>query len=183
MDNFNLKIGKKLNHLRKKKGYSLSELEEISGISKSMLGQIERGESNPTIKTLWKIAKSLNVNFSFFIDEDTSTIGKITPESIVPIKEKENMYRVYPLVPFNKDKGFEIYMIEIEPGYSYKTGPHNIGVEEYAIVSEGILEVTVDDEKITAKEGEIIYFKADKTHIYCNKSNCMLKAYVLIYYS
>lgn len=183
MEGFDLNIGKKLHDLRKKKDYSLSELEELSGVSKSMLGQIERGESNPTVKTLWKIAKSLNVSFSFFVEDKSSVISKISPSNVVPIIEKENMYRVYPLVPFQEKKGFEIYLTEIEPGHSYKSEPHSIGVEEYVLVLKGVLEIVVGDNKLVAQKGEIIYFEADCIHTYNNKTESMVKTYNIIYYS
>lgn len=183
MDDINLNIGKKLNSLRKKKGYSLSKLEEISGVSKSMLGQIERGESNPTVKILWKIAKSLNVSFSFFVEEDNSMMAKISSINVVPIIEEENKYRVYPLISFDERKAFEIYMIEIEAGYNYKSEPHSAGVEEYVMLIQGSLEISVDENKLVATKGEIIHFKGDCTHTYYNKSNSITKAYVLVHYS
>lgn len=56
-----------LKHLRQQRGWSLSRLAEETGVSKAMLGQIERNESSPTVATLWKIATGLNVPFSAFI--------------------------------------------------------------------------------------------------------------------
>ena len=53
-----------LKHLRQQRGWSLSRLAEETGVSKAMLGQIERNESSPTVATLWKIATGLNVPFS-----------------------------------------------------------------------------------------------------------------------
>jgi transcriptional regulator with XRE-family HTH domain len=56
-----------LKTLRQQRGWSLSRLAEETGVSKAMLGQIERNESSPTVATLWKIATGLNVPFSAFI--------------------------------------------------------------------------------------------------------------------
>ena len=53
-----------LKSLRQQRGWSLSRLAEETGVSKAMLGQIERNESSPTVATLWKIATGLNVAFS-----------------------------------------------------------------------------------------------------------------------
>ncbi len=50
--------------LRTAKGYSLRELEEISGVSKTTINNIENGKANPTIETLRLLAKALNVELS-----------------------------------------------------------------------------------------------------------------------
>lgn len=67
MDNLTHYLATTLRTLRHQRGWSLSRLAEISGVSKAMLGQIERNESSPTVATLWKIATGLNVPFSMFI--------------------------------------------------------------------------------------------------------------------
>lgn len=67
MDNLTHYLATTLRTLRHQRGWSLSRLAEISGVSKAMLGQIERNESSPTVATLWKIATGLNVPFSVFI--------------------------------------------------------------------------------------------------------------------
>ena len=50
--------------LRTAKGYSLRELEEISGVSKTTINNIENGKANPTIETLLLLAKAINVELS-----------------------------------------------------------------------------------------------------------------------
>ena len=57
--NLNEIIAVNLKRLRAERGFSLGKLSELSGVSKVMLSQIEKGESNPTINTLWKIAGGL----------------------------------------------------------------------------------------------------------------------------
>ena len=56
------KVGQNLRRLRNGLGLSLDEASKLTGVSKAMLGQIERGESSPTISTLWKISSGLKVN-------------------------------------------------------------------------------------------------------------------------
>ena len=55
-----------LKKLRQEKGWSLDKAAEKTGVSKAMLGQIERQESSPTIATLWKIASGFDTSFSSF---------------------------------------------------------------------------------------------------------------------
>lgn len=62
--NLNEIIAVNLKRLRAERGFSLGKLSELSGVSKVMLSQIEKGESNPTINTLWKIAGGLQVSYT-----------------------------------------------------------------------------------------------------------------------
>src|SRR5213075_2573730 len=57
-------VGGNLRRLRTKRGLSLERLAQLSGVSRAMLGQIELGQSAPTINVLWKIAAGLGVTFS-----------------------------------------------------------------------------------------------------------------------
>ena len=77
-----LNIGKHLKNIRQNRELSLDEAAEMTGVSKPMLGQIERGQSSPTITTLWKIATGLKVPLSSFLQEEK------TKYSVVDISEE-----------------------------------------------------------------------------------------------
>lgn len=77
MDNLNVKISKALKLLRQERGWSLDATSLKTGVSKAMLGQIERGESSPTIATLWKIASGFETSFSSFIEEPNPRGAKL----------------------------------------------------------------------------------------------------------
>lgn len=66
-DSFKTHIAKHIKALRQHKGLSLDATAKATGVSKAMLGQIEREESSPTIATLWKIASGLDTSFSAFL--------------------------------------------------------------------------------------------------------------------
>ncbi|MEW5189153.1 helix-turn-helix transcriptional regulator, partial [Citrobacter freundii] len=72
MDNLTHYLATTLRTLRHQREWSLSRLAEETGVSKAILGQIERNESSPTVATLWKIATGLNVPFSTFISPPES---------------------------------------------------------------------------------------------------------------
>ena len=63
MDTMNKIIARNIKRLREDLKLCMDELARVSGVSKSMLAQIERGEGNPTISTLWKISNGMNVPF------------------------------------------------------------------------------------------------------------------------
>ena len=91
--NLNEIIAVNLKRLRAERGFSLGKLSELSGVSKVMLSQIEKGESNPTINTLWKIAGGLQVSYTKLIDEQIDAPLLIRKEESV-IAEYDG-YRAY----------------------------------------------------------------------------------------
>lgn len=170
MKNLNLIIGNKLKDIRNKRNLSLDEMAKLTGVSKAMLGQIERGQSNPTVSTLWKIATGLKVSFSLFIDENQDDLKTICQNNITPILEDNGKMRLYPIFPFDANKGFEIFTIELEPGCDHISVPHNDGVEEYIIVTEGQIEININDKKFILQKGNSMKFMANKPHTYKNTS-------------
>lgn len=168
MKNMNLVIGNKLKDIRNKRNLSLDEVTKLTGVSKAMLGQIERGQSNPTVSTLWKIATGLKVSFSLFIEEKQDDLKVIDQSDISPIIEDNNRMKLYPIFPFDANKGFEIFTIELEPGCNHISTPHNDGVEEYIIVTEGEIEINIKDERFILQKGSSIRFMANSPHTYKN---------------
>ena len=63
MDSMNMIVAKNIRRLREESKLSMDELSKLSGVSKNMLAQIERGEENPTISTLWKLSNGMKVPF------------------------------------------------------------------------------------------------------------------------
>ncbi len=55
-------LGKTVQRLRKAYNLSLSELSEQSGVAKSIISQIERNETNPTLATIWRLSQALDVS-------------------------------------------------------------------------------------------------------------------------
>lgn len=168
MKSLNLVIGNKLKDIRNKRNLSLEEVAKLTGVSKAMLGQIERGQSNPTVSTLWKIATGLKVPFSFFIDEDQDELRVVCQKDINPIIEDNNRMKLYPIFPFDANRGVEIFTIELESGCNHISTPHSDGVEEYIIVTEGEIEVNISERKFILQKGNSIRFMANKPHIYKN---------------
>ena len=67
--NINQVIADNLKRLRTERNLSLGQLASLSGVSKVMLSQIEKGDTNPTINTIWKIAKGLKVSYTALLEQ------------------------------------------------------------------------------------------------------------------
>lgn len=175
-------ISENLQTVRKERGLSLDKNAKITGVSKAMLAQIERGDSVPTVTTLWKIANGLKISFSSLISQRTSPIKVIKKHDMNLITENEKHYRVHTVVPFDPNKQFEMFSVELDPAKEQKSSPHQSGVEEYVFVKEGQLEMDINGATKFIEEGDALIFSGNQPHIYRNTGAMVLKFLVLIYY-
>lgn len=177
-------ISKNINNVRRRRGLSLDKVSELTGVSKAMLGQVERGESTPTVNVLWKIATGLKVSFSSLLanrEEDNATLV-LRRSEINPVNEENGQMRIYPQFIFDSNRGFEVFIIELEPGCSHRSDPHDEGVEEYISLIEGELEITLGEETFVLNQGDAIRYMANKKHIYRNLTDKLISFYHIIYY-
>lgn len=183
MENLNAIIAINLKRIRKEKKWSLDKVSQMTGVSKSMLGQIEREESNPTIATVWKIANGLKVPFTSLLNRIESDAVIVKESDVVPMIEDDGKYKVHPFFPYEDGRNFEIYKVEIEKGGCLSADPHGQGAYEFITVFDGQITVKIDDEEYTVEEGDSIRFKADKGHAYYNSGKKLSRASMVIYYS
>ncbi|NUU62309.1 helix-turn-helix domain-containing protein [Paenibacillus agri] len=179
-NNINISISKNVSRIRKERKLSLDQTAELTGVSKAMLGQIERGETNPTVTTLWKIANGLHVSFSSLIKEEAPLVTVVSKKNA--ITEDDGNYRVHSLFPFDSKKQFEIYSIELEPGCSHESEAHYDGVEEYVLVSEGVLELSMEREQYIIEPEMSVMFQANRPHTYRNVGTSTVKFFNIIHY-
>ncbi|MDF2721363.1 MAG: family transcriptional regulator [Paenibacillus sp.] len=182
MEHIPIKVGKNLKAIRKSRDLSLDKLAELTGVSKAMLAQVERGDSNPTVSLLWKIANGLRISVTALIAEETKDVTVVRFADVEPITEQEGGYRSYPVFPFDAKNHFEVYAVAVEPGCEHPSEPHHDGVEEFITVTQGSLELHIGDEVYTAEQGDAIRFSADQGHLYVNRGEATLWLQVIIRY-
>lgn len=175
-------ISVNLKRIREEKKLSLDNVAKMTGVSKSMLGQIERGEVNPSISTVWKIANGLKISFTSLLNRPQADIEIISKEEVQPLIEDNGKYRNYPLFPFEETRRFETYLIELDSCGYLSAEAHSQGSQEYITVFSGTLTVRVQDEEYTVGTGNSIRFKADLPHIYHNSGKEMVRLSMIIYY-
>ena len=138
-------IAVNLKRIRKSKNMSLDMLAEKTGVSKSMLGQIERGESNPTVATIAKIVEGIHVPFEELIYPKSESV-MITDNEKQPIyKEQSGAYQIRLLLPYDKRRDFEVYEVRIEPGEKCKGFLPCTEGSEYIMVLQGTLTLETSD--------------------------------------
>lgn len=184
MENIYNHIATTLKELRRNRGWSLDKAAKATGVSKAMLGQIEREESSPTIATLWKIATGFETSFSSFIEELNEEFNAASHRSgeVRNIHPEDQKIRVFPLFPFDSQLNFELFVIELLPGCEHLSPPHKQGVVEHVVVIEGSMEVWADGIWRTLAHGEGLRFMANQPHGYRNLRTDSAKFHDIIHY-
>lgn len=154
--------------LREKNKLSLDELSKLSGVSKSMLAQIERGEGNPTLSTLWKISNGMKVPFDALTVRPKASYVIVKTSEIQPLLEDEGRVKNYPIFPDDENRRFAVYYLELEPSSYWQSEPHLRGTMEFITVFSGTMEIEAADKRFIVTKGESIRFKGDTVHSYRN---------------
>lgn len=183
MKDVNVLIGTNLKRLREERGYSLSKLADIVQVSKSMLAQIEKGETNPSVGTIWKIANGLHVSFTSLLSEEHYPVKVIRKENLTSIYQEDHKYAIHPYFPYSKDKRFELYTVELGNRAHHYSEAHVKGVEEYFVVTEGCIEVVIGSEHIVLNKDDAITFLADSEHSYNNLTDESAAGVIVLYYN
>lgn len=149
----NIDVGQKISHIRKEKNLSIRDLAKLADVTPSLLSQLERGLSNPSLNTIKAISKALDVPlFTFFIDEvDNKDL----------IVRKDNRKKV--IFPKNNDIVFEIL------------SPESANSVEFAIVNL-VKNSTISNELMSHKSIELAYVLEGKIKIYIEKDEFILEA-------
>ncbi|NLY72996.1 MAG: helix-turn-helix domain-containing protein [Tissierellia bacterium] len=182
MDEINKIVAENLREIRRLRKLSLEGLAELTGVSKSMLGQIEREESNPTLQTLWKIAAGLRVSLTSLIVAMEPQAQLIKKADIQPMVEDQGSFKIYPICPFDAEKRYEVLSISLQAGARSLSEPHEPGTEELILVNNGTLELELSGKTYLIGPGDAFKFKSDKKHIYMNKTDKELDFTNIIYY-
>jgi len=154
----------KLREVRAAAGLSLSKAAELTGVSKAMLGQIERGESSPTIATLWKIAKGFQLPLSALIE--TTASRDVSDARVFRTVTFPGSLKVKIVFPFDPALGAETFHVDLSPNQSHESPAHAAGVTEEVFVLSGSLEVLRAGEWVPLQSGQGLRFAADLPHGY-----------------
>lgn len=179
---FQQTVANNIKAIRENKKITLDAAAKLTGVSRSMLAQIEKGDVNPTISVLWKIANGYKTSFTSLVNQNDESHLLIRAEEVTPLFEGDGLYINRPAFPFQNHTQFETYMIEIQKGGYLQAQPHMKGTEEFLTVFAGKAEVTAGIECFQIKKGDSLRFHADIEHSYKNIGDDPVHLHMLIYY-
>lgn len=193
-------IAENLSRLRKGQGLSLATLARTAGIGKSTIFNLERGQGNPAIDTLWSLARALNVPVgALFVDTSLLNIRVMRrDEAPVLVDEgtrsrlKDGDYRHHAdtglatfvsrhLVSTHNGRQCELYWIEMDEETIHESAGHTAGLIEHVIPALGSIMISVDSETVTLYPGDRITFPAERPHSYQTTSEAAVLMSLLEY--
>src|SRR5215210_8381611 len=159
-------LGKTIQRLRKAYNMSLGELSEQSGVAKSIISQIERNETNPTLNTVMRLSRALDTTIDEVLKSDAEpNFKEHQAKAGVPILESQDgLCRLAIAGPLNLVEQLQWYDFQAQAGGVLESDPHPPGAIEHLYLIRGELEVTCAEETRRAKQGEAIRFRGDQPH-------------------
>lgn len=177
-------IGPFIQQYRKQAGLTLDALAKSSGVSKSMLSQIERGQTNPTLATVWAMANALKVDISELIGARKAQRGvriEIASASYTPeIRTDDGSCIMRILSPADRAETLEWYELIFTAGGSLNSSPHARGTREHLTVLEGELEVAAGEEIQRVPTGATARYPADVDHGIRNRNSVPARALLVV---
>jgi transcriptional regulator with XRE-family HTH domain len=180
---FSAAVGSNLRRLRVRRGLSLEKLARQSGVSRAMLGQIELGQSTPTIGILWKVARALAVTFSSLIisrAQATPLVMKGAETKLLTSRDGSFVSRA--LFPIDQPRRVEFYRLELAAGSEERAEPHPPGTTENLVVDRGTVEIGLEGDRHRLEAGDAILFVADGPHRYVNPGATPAVMYLVMTY-
>jgi XRE family transcriptional regulator, regulator of sulfur utilization len=179
-------LGATVQRLRKAYNLSLSELSAQSGVAKSIISQIERNETNPTLATIWRLAQALDVSIERVLQtsQDEPFLEKTTRADTPILVSDDGKCRLAIIGWIKTVEWLQVYEISCEPGGVLESEAHQRGSVESLSVREGELTVEVGGAAESVKAGETLRYRCDRPHVIRNLSEtpghatmvCILKA-------
>lgn len=166
----NALIAKAVCREREKAGLSLSALAKKANLSKSTLSQLESGQGNPNIETLWAIAYALDVPFSYLFEVATPDVTLIRADEGELIDSNMTDLTAALLASCPPNAHRDLYRVHLTKGEARQAAPHPKGSVEHSIVIDGELEVGPADNPETLRAGDYFRYPADVPHMYRAKS-------------
>jgi XRE family transcriptional regulator, regulator of sulfur utilization len=159
-------LGKTIQKLRKTYNLSLSELSEQSGVAKSIISQIERNETNPTLATIWRLSQALDVSIERFLSEtnDEPFVEKRSAADTPVLVSEDGKCRLAIIGWLKTVEWLQWYDFQAEPGGILKSEAHQRGSIESLSILSGSVEVDILGEIQTAGAGESLRYRCDRPH-------------------
>ena len=157
------RLAASLRAARKSRGLSLDAAAKLSGVSRSMVSQIERGESSPTVATLWALTQALQLDFAGLLAGRTVPGIETIRAAAAPVIQRGGVTIRILSAPESVGR-HEVYELDFAEGASLTSEPHSPGCREHLTVLAGHLTVTSGDATDHLAQGDVARYPADRSH-------------------
>ena len=181
----NENLGKRVKKLRGDRGWSLEELATASGVSRSMLSEIEREKANPTLTVTFRIARAFGLTLQELIESAEASASKI---QVIRASDRAQVYRsdkqceIRTLSPINLEKDVEFYEMTLRPGGTLRSQAHFDGTREFLTVEDGSVRIESDQNSEELGKGDSGTYRADVPHAIVNTGKGDALVFLVVIY-
>jgi transcriptional regulator with XRE-family HTH domain len=178
------RVCERVREIRKKKGWTLQQLASTSGVSRSMLSQIERGEANPTLAVAYRIAQAFGMTLGELTDfpAPRPKIDIVRHDDSAYLFRDDDVCRIRTLSPLHLEKDVEAYELTLRPGGTLSSSPHYRGAREVLTIHRGAVRVTSGGETCELNAGDSAHYPADVPHAIQNLQDEETHAFLVVIY-
>lgn len=171
--------------LRKHRGWTLEQLATASGVSRSMLSQIERGSANPTLAVAYRIAQAFDMSLADLVE---APVGKPRID-VIRADDRSHLFRddeqcsIRTLSPMHLEKDVEFYELRLKSSGILDSAPHFEGTREFLTIEHGAVRLTSADNVTELRQGDSAHYPADVPHKIENLCEGESVAFLVVIYS
>lgn len=178
------RVGDTLAALRQAQSLSLDELSRRAGVSKSMLSQIERAQTNPTVAVVWRLSNALGVPMGELLGNNpqpTQPAITVVPVHATPsLRSPDGLCELRILGPVELAGQFEWYALTLQVGGALESQAHEHGAREHLTTLSGTLEICSGIETQRLKNGETARYAVDRPHTIRNIGRTAASAWLVV---
>jgi transcriptional regulator with XRE-family HTH domain len=180
----NENLGRRVKKLRSDRGWSLEDLATASGVSRSMLSEIEREKANPTLTVTYRIAQAFGLNLQDLIEtaEAASNIQVIRASERAQVFRSDKQCQIRTLSPLNLEKEIEFYEVTLKPKGELRSLPHYEGTREFLTVEDGSVRIESANDHEEIGKGDSGTYRADVPHAIVNTGEGEAVVFLVVIY-
>jgi transcriptional regulator with XRE-family HTH domain len=177
-------LGRRLKHLRAARGWSLEALANASGVSRSMLSQIEREHANPTLAVTLRIARAFGLSLGELLEMPgaASAVTVIRANDHAYHYHSDQHCQIRTLSPLNLEKDVEFYEIRLPAGGALRSSPHFEGTREFLTVQKGHVRIESAGDIEELAPGDSASYRADVLHAIHNSGRGDATVFLIVIY-
>jgi transcriptional regulator with XRE-family HTH domain len=177
-------LGERVNQLRTAREWSLDRLAAASGVSKSMLSQIERQQTNPTLAVTLRIAQAFGLSLADLVESPaiSSAIQVIRAEDRTYHYRSDRLVRIRTLSPLNLEKDVEFYEVQLQPKGTLRSAAHFQGTREFVTVERGTVKLQAGRDTEVLEPGDSANYQADIEHALVNIGSQEAVVFLVVIY-
>jgi len=177
-------LGHRVRHLRSGRAWSLEALANASGVSRSMLSQIEREQANPTLAVTLRIARAFEMTLGELLQapDAASSVAIIRADDRAYHYRSDKNCRIRTLSPLQLEKDVEFYEVQLQPAGALRSAAHFEGTREFLTVQKGQVRIESAGDAESLNPGDSASYRADVAHAIVNVGRSEAVVFLVVIY-